>query len=92
MSDLTPTPTRLALLREVSRKNVYREYVNGQATHDLEYTSRNKRCARIGEAKRARWVELGPTSYSIGERGRLIRYWELTDAGRAVLDTHGGAS
>lgn len=80
MSELHPTPTRLALLRDVAHWHVYRR-------RGVDYDSATDRTvtARMAELERAGWVELG------GERELDRLLWRLTPAGRAVLDTHGGA-
>lgn len=93
MSDLHPTPTRLALLRDVAGGSVRREYnTEPQTEHDYNTWAGRRVCARVAEAKAAGWVELDGTKFSTGVHGFLVSYWRLTEAGRSVLDAHGGWS
>jgi hypothetical protein len=80
MAGLFPTPTRLALLRDVDagRVQMYTDrhtYLDAWGVLD----------ARISEARAAGWVELDEPT--LAHR----RPWRLTDAGRAVLAARGGA-
>lgn len=71
---LYPTKTRLRLLAAVADRQVFRDVMGD------DYISGDRKVsARIAEVEQAGWVQLG-------ERDRWgIRYWRLTDAGRAVL-------
>lgn len=80
MSELYPTPTRLALLRDAADG-----YVHRFGSVDTDRSGRVV-IARIAELERAGWVKLDPP---VADRWR---FWRLTPAGRAVLDAHGGAS
>lgn len=82
-TELHPTPTRLALLRDIADPavEVYRK-------RDLDSDAIKSYCgfrvvtAMIAEFERAGWVRLGPADHpSIYAR----RPWELTDLGRQVL-------
>ena len=79
------TKARLALLRAVARYLVWESVVSRQA-----YVARDgwhrKVTYQIDALRRARWVRIGD-NYS----GEFRQLWQLTDAGRAVLDSHGGA-
>jgi len=79
MSDLYPTPTRLALLRRVAEGQIV--WLAGGISRDERDGSRVT--ARVAEMERAGWItrDFGPW-----------RRWKLTDTGRAVLARHGGAS
>lgn len=82
MSDLHPTPTRLALLADVAAGHIV-----ATATGDTTNRRTHTRCtSRIAEVWAAGWVEPAPRSGSPGGP------WRLTDTGRAVLAQHGGAS
>lgn len=77
-SDLYPTPHRLALLRAVAKGRVFRDVIG-----DSYISAGRKVNASLREMTAAGWVELGP---------RLVpsdlAYWQVADAGRAVLDSH----
>lgn len=76
-SDLYPTPSRLALLRDVDAGNVFRDRLGD------DYISADRKVSdRIGAMERAGWVErFGPTE-------DRFEHWRVADAGRAVLDSH----
>jgi hypothetical protein len=74
MSDLYPTPTRLALLREVAAERITRSLGSSYDRHGFSVT------ARMIEMRQAGWVVLVDLS------GDFQYVWKLTDAGRAVLD------
>lgn len=77
MSDLHPTPTRLALLRAVAAGEVHED------TFRAPYKSHHGRdnvTARIDDLYRAGWISFGEPA------ARWRRAWQLTDAGRAVLE------
>jgi hypothetical protein len=78
VSNLYPTPTRLALLREVAAGNVIEGITEETDGHtwlvDPETGDRRKVCARIEEALKAGWVVQDEA------------FWRLTRTGRAVLD------
>ena len=89
MSDLFPTKTRLALLCDVEAGEVWQKG-NGESVvtliEEFGVSDFLYRCtAAIAEQEQAGWVRLVELKYG-------AKRWELTDAGRAVLDTHGGAS
>lgn len=85
MSDLFPTPTRLALLRDIDAGHVLVDTTVEKFTVVLfpdaptSWQDRQTVTARVIELEVAGWAELAPW-----------HGWQLTDAGRAVLDTHGG--
>lgn len=78
MSDLYPTPNRLALLREVWAGNVLEGITEETDGHtwliDPETGDRRRVCARIAEALKAGWVVQDEA------------FWRLTHTGQAVLD------
>jgi hypothetical protein len=79
MPDLYPTPSRLALLREVFGQRVFQDRLGDN------YVSGERKCnAAITEMRAADWVRLVDLS------GDGILMWEITDAGRDVLDAHPG--
>ena len=86
MSDLWlfPTKTRLALLRDVARNLVWGD--DGDVLAATGDGGRRKVTVQVADMCRAGWVRPG------GLRGDRRRPYELTDAGRAVLDADGGAS
>lgn len=89
MADLFPTKTRLALLRDVAREAVRREYSTDFA-YDFNTRSDRTVTAVIAEQKRAGWVELDTTLFETGGKQSFqVRYWRLTDVGRSVLDANG---
>jgi hypothetical protein len=71
-TDLHPTPSRLALLRDVGNGDVW-------STSGAAYNGASGRTRRVNEAiqamRRAGWVEA------------VYGTWKLTEAGRAVLAT-----
>jgi hypothetical protein len=74
VSDLCPTPTRLQLLRDVRAGAVFQDRAG------ISYVSGGPRVDnRITEMAVAGWVALT----DVGADG--FDYWQLTDAGRAVL-------
>jgi hypothetical protein len=88
MSDLYPTKTRLALLRDVAGEHITRNYfADGERDTDGDG---DKVTARIAEAEKAGWVHLDDkvwTTINVFDGGWwTLRYWRLTDAGRALLD------
>ena len=74
--NLYPTPTRLALLRDVGAQRIVRQ-PSGDSTHEWA-----KVTGRMAELEHAGWVRL----VDLSGDGTLC--WLLTDAGRRVL---GGA-
>lgn len=90
---LYPTKTRLALLQDVADGVVSEHYPFHR--HSPPYTDVDrglgasprwvKVTARIEEMRRAGWVE---TPASNGFSMRLSSRWQLTDAGRAVLEAN----
>lgn len=80
MSDLYPTKTRLALLRDVADGRVKRRF-----GVDIDTWTDRTVTFRMEELERAGWVELG-------EFVGRSQQWQITPAGRAVLDAHGEAS
>jgi DNA-binding transcriptional regulator PaaX len=72
---LYPTKTRLALLQAVADNDVWK-IADGDTIDLIEGGHSERRVtAAIAEMERAGWVAL----HDVGR-------WELTDAGRAVLD------
>lgn len=68
--DLHPTPTRLALLREVAKPmEVWKDDLTGESY----IADGPKVTARLAEMEAAGWVEVDNS------------FWQLTDTGRAVL-------
>lgn len=90
MSDLYPTPTRLALLRDVANGQVMTDITRNEDVILLfpnaptEWQTRQGVTSRVRELERVGWVE---EDYDDGHWE-----WQVTAAGRAVLDAHGGAS
>lgn len=88
MNGLYPTPTRLALLREVDARNVCDGSLHSDDRHEgqtllvpvMHDEPIRRVTAAVREMESAGWVEL-PDGHAI---------WHLTAAGRAVLDAHGG--
>lgn len=76
MADLYPTPTRLALLRDIR---------DGRVRDDADFTPM-LHFEDDGEAKTARMAD---RVWEMARAGwcaaRVTSTWELTDAGRAVL-------
>jgi hypothetical protein len=89
MTELKPTPARLALLRAVERGEVKRFRGWGHEPDSSEWIPPEAPRRRVTSAVdlmfSAGWVRLGPRSspsyYSAAP-------WLLTDAGRAVLAAH----
>lgn len=81
MTDVRPTPARLALLRSIASGNVYRSIDNGRCYLD----GRREVTAKMRDLAHAGWVALARVPE--GERRRFHDHvqWELTDAGRALL-------
>jgi hypothetical protein len=82
MSDLYPTPTRLALLRAVVAGEIWQNS-NGESVEtdsDVLGVSDPVRrvTAAVHEQQRAGWIELVELKYG-------AKQWQLTDEGRAVL-------
>lgn len=83
MSGLYPTPTRLALLRDVAAGNVLDGVTPETDGHTWLVVAPFvplKVCARIQEMDAAGWVERGEP------------FWRITEAGTVVLAANGGAS
>lgn len=74
MSDLYPTPTRLALLRDVQAERITRRLGGSYDANGYSVS------ARMIELRQAGWVQL------VDLTGDFQYVWKLTDAGRAVLD------
>ena len=79
---LFPTPTRLALLREVASGRVFRDGLG-----DDYITGGAKVNARIAELDRAGWVELDTTPGPLSAPHWALPHWILTPAGRDLLDS-----
>lgn len=87
-TDLHPTPTRLALLRDIADPDVQVYRCRRFSSDKLEsavkrpYELERKVTAQTDEMERAGWIRLGhadhPSMYA-------PRAWELTDLGRQVL-------
>lgn len=93
MGELYPTPTRLALLRDVDDGRVSRSiWSSGQS--DASSRTGCRVTAAIEEMSAAGWVVLNPQRWQTADvvtgHGYELQYWQLTDAGRAVLDAHPG--
>lgn len=85
MSKLYPTPTRLALLRDI-RDGKVRQYRNGENICTTRWNAVN---AATRDMRSAGWIEPG-TQWHEEHGGRhdppaSYRLWELAGAGRAVL-------
>ena len=84
---LYPTKTRLALLRDVADGIVYQSLLSENRGHCYADaggpSGRRKVTAAVAEMQRVGWVRFAIP-------GRWSCHLELTDAGRAVLDAHGG--
>ena len=80
MADPYPTPTRLRLLRSVSRT----DEVYAEAGHVRDSRTGHKITVRVAELERAGWVQQVPHTYLSGRTS-----YALTDAGRAVLAQEG---
>lgn len=88
--DLYPTPTRLALLRQVANGQVCTDFMASIDTEGGDdvivlfpdaptaWSDRRRVTARIREMEAAGWVR----ELTGGD-------WFLTDAGQALLDAHG---
>lgn len=70
---LHPTKTRIALLDQVRTGNVFRDAIG-----DSYISADRKVTAAIAEMEQADWVKL--------DNSKPGDYWQLTDAGREVLD------
>jgi hypothetical protein len=90
MSDPPPTPTRLALLRDVAGSDVPTRVwldVHGNSWTRW-YGARDnvlasKVTARANELREAGWIRINPD-----DDGQPEQDYELTDAGREVLAQH----
>jgi hypothetical protein len=82
VSDLYPTKTRLALLRDVADGEVW-QHSNGESVVSLSGDTGGPSVARctaaIEEQRDAGWVHLVELKHG-------AKQWQRTDAGRAVLD------
>jgi len=76
VADLYPTPTRVALLRNVDAGHVVDGITDETRGDTWLTTSVTKVTARVAELAAAGWVELPDRDH----------VWRLTPAGRAVLD------
>lgn len=90
MSDLYPTPSRVALLQSIDDGAVSEKYPMGPkpAWSELDNGPGGspryvKVTAKVAEMKRAGWVELGSRSHP---SMYAPRPWLLTDLGRSILD------
>jgi DNA-binding MarR family transcriptional regulator len=83
MTDPYPTPARLALLRNVDAGVVNVAHQEDDTIIDIR--DHYRVTARIREMKDAGWVNWNPA-----EGSTWYTRVRLTDAGRAVLDTHPG--
>lgn len=75
---LHPTPTRIALLRDVAAGHVYTSGDDGEIYNDARGDHR-KVSARLIELFRPRWVKPVP-------REDAVQGWAVADDGQAVLD------
>lgn len=80
MTELFPTPTRLALLAEVFAGEVWQQS-NGHSIIE-QGTRTRKVTAEIAAMERAGWITLVALRFG-------AKRWDLTDAGRAVLAAAG---
>jgi hypothetical protein len=86
MTDLYPTPTRLALLVRTKREKVRREYDTIADTFvDADIYAGRTVTAVMAGMEQAGWVELDPTRFATGTVGYEVSYWRLTDVGSSVL-------
>lgn len=87
VSELYPTPTRLALLADVAAGEVWQNSKGHSVVilrDDLCLGERKAKCTgAIADMERAGWLQLVELKYG-------SRQWHVTDAGRAVLNAHGG--
>ena len=88
MTELNPTKTRLALLRGVAAGEVDYFPAWGNGVFRSLWRGRRQVTARIEEMMRVGWVRKGKAQNS---SLYTIRPIEITPAGQAVLDAHGGA-
>lgn len=83
-ADLYPTKTRLQLLADVAAGEIWQS-----SNHESWDRQIFKLTARVTEAERAGWIELGEgVAGKVGTpfAGASARRWRLTDAGRVILD------
>lgn len=83
MSTLHPTKTRMTLLHDVNQVLVYwhPDGTSWTAANGGQVT------ARIAELEAAGWVHL-PGDLGVYD----VRYWQMTDAGKAVHDAYPGGA
>jgi hypothetical protein len=80
---LYPTPTRLALLRDVQAGQIRRVTPRERDPYVMHFTS-YRVTAQVAEVEQAGWVELDPDD--LEEAGPFqIQHYRLTAAGRKVL-------
>jgi hypothetical protein len=84
---LYPTKTRLRLLRHVAAGLVKESPYGRHESYDGGESLR-KVTGRVDELSRAGLVTLKPADRPTGSTFAPWRVWDVTDAGRAVLDTH----
>jgi hypothetical protein len=80
--DLYPTPTRLALLREVATGEAWQKSTGHTVVEQINGRVRNV-TVRIAEMQQAGWIVLTPMRFG-------AKRWDLTDAGTAALATNTG--
>jgi hypothetical protein len=94
MAGLYLTPTRRRLLQHVEKQAVRREYYGDYMSADVDARENLTVTARIADAEAAGWVHLETRAWTtvdvVTGASAEVRYWALTDEGRAVLA--GGAS
>lgn len=83
MAELYPTKARLALLQAIDDGAV-RHHIPFRYGHFYDEWGHRKVTARVNELYHAGWVRLADREPDV----RWSRRWELTDAGRAVLEAH----
>lgn len=84
MTTLHPTPTRLALLAEVDNGKVWGGGISGEDfIRESDFQSRRV-TARVNAMVAAGWLKLEPAAFG----DYRPRRWQLTGAGRAILDQH----
>lgn len=83
------TPRRLDLLGWVDDMEIWQESNGHSIRTDREYFGLSEVVEQVSQ-EMADIEAAGWATVTVGQYG--ARYWELTDAGREVLKSHGGAS
>jgi hypothetical protein len=87
-ADLTPTPTRLALLADVAAGHVYRDELAAARPSYIDAGLRDPRNGTCTSTIRALYRRdlVEPGEHCAGR----FSTWQLTSAGRTMLDRMGG--